>query len=301
MQHAVDGADFEHVQLAEGRFQGTLGCAHLERSGLDWGSYNLPLLARGTMPPDRVTLGFIVPGGGGDIFNGFRVSHFAPVAMSEGSELHFQLSRATQWTALQVSRDDIERMGLMLPTPCSAVVEAEHRERILIRDSIARAIAWLKNIERDSDTILDRKALGIEIQENLLAAFARALEPDRLSFARCTPHRAARLRIVRTAQEYFDAHLGEPIRIADLCAATHSTIKTLERTFIAMTGTTPKRHLTLMRLAKARRLLQQGASRDTSVAKSATSCGFLHLGRFAAAYRSLYAETPSETLLGKNT
>ena len=58
-------------------------------------------------------------------------------------------------------------------------------------------------------------------------------------------------------------------------------------------GTTPSRLLREIRLDRARALLRSGAV--PSVSAAATSAGFTHLGRFAAAYRARFGELPSTT------
>ncbi len=56
------------------------------------------------------------------------------------------------------------------------------------------------------------------------------------------------------------------------------------------------KYLQQVRLRRARDLLREGSSTQTSVSAVASSLGLPHLGRFAAAYREAFGETPSETL-----
>ncbi|MFO1313053.1 MAG: helix-turn-helix transcriptional regulator [Burkholderiales bacterium] len=100
---------------------------------------------------------------------------------------------------------------------------------------------------------------------------------------------------IRMVEEWIDAHLGEPITLGRLCAVAGVGDRYLESTFRAHRGETPLQFVTARRLARARRsLLESGPGH--SVTQVAHDAGFVHLGRFAARYRSTYCESPSATL-----
>jgi AraC-like DNA-binding protein len=71
--------------------------------------------------------------------------------------------------------------------------------------------------------------------------------------------------------------------------------RTLEKHFRCFVGCAPLEFLRTERLGQARRKLLMAPPR-ASVMEIAADCGLNHLGRFAAAYRDRYGETPSETL-----
>jgi transcriptional regulator GlxA family with amidase domain len=100
-------------------------------------------------------------------------------------------------------------------------------------------------------------------------------------------------RIVRV-QRWIDAHLDQDITLDRLCAVAGIGPRALQRSLLAARGQSPHELVTSRRLAVARRLLESGSSRVV-VSKVALDCGFSHLGRFAAAYRRIYGESPSET------
>src|SRR5690349_13321753 len=102
-------------------------------------------------------------------------------------------------------------------------------------------------------------------------------------------------RAVRRALDLVESEHGRICGPADLARAVGVAPRTLEKHFRRVLGKTPGAVLREARLAHARRELLQGAD-GASITEIAIGCGFGHLGRFAAAYRARYGETPSATL-----
>jgi AraC-like DNA-binding protein len=100
---------------------------------------------------------------------------------------------------------------------------------------------------------------------------------------------------VRTVEAWIDAHLTDAITLGRLCAVAGVGDRYLESAFRAYRGQTPLQFVMARRLAWVRRSLLESGPGE-SVTRLAYDAGFVHLGRFAARYRSTYRELPSETL-----
>jgi AraC-like DNA-binding protein len=87
-----------------------------------------------------------------------------------------------------------------------------------------------------------------------------------------------------------------PWTIAELAAAVTVSARSLHSAFRDLTNTTPMSYLQRLRLERAHKDLLAANPRDTTVSQVAQSWGFLHLSRFAAAYRLRFGESPVETL-----
>lgn len=100
---------------------------------------------------------------------------------------------------------------------------------------------------------------------------------------------------LRQLDDFIEAHLDQPITVADLARAVNSSVRLVQQLFARERGTTPLAHIRRLRLERVRHdLLHPGA--DTRVGQTAARWGFEHPGRFAAAYHQTYGESPSATL-----
>ncbi|MCF2531897.1 AraC family transcriptional regulator [Yinghuangia soli] len=102
---------------------------------------------------------------------------------------------------------------------------------------------------------------------------------------------------LRRALAFCEEHASEPISVADIAAASHMSVRTLQEKFRTHLGVTPLAHLRHVRLAGAHADLlavAEGRSDDT-VTGIALRWGFSHLGRFGSLYRAAYGRLPSQT------
>jgi AraC-like DNA-binding protein len=99
---------------------------------------------------------------------------------------------------------------------------------------------------------------------------------------------------VKRVEDYIRAHAHEPIRIADLVAASGVSARSLYAGFRRFRGIGPNAYLKSVRLEEVRReLANPGAAGVTEIA---VKWGFSHHGEFAADYRKRFGERPSQTL-----
>ena len=109
------------------------------------------------------------------------------------------------------------------------------------------------------------------------------------------PTSLARRRALRLAREAI-AEATEPIStVAELCRLTGEGERTLRYAFCESFGVSPKAYLQARRLNAVRRMLVRGMP-GTVIADVANRQGFWHMGQFAADYRRMFDELPSETL-----
>ena len=108
--------------------------------------------------------------------------------------------------------------------------------------------------------------------------------------------RASRAQIIQRLEEFLRDHRDEPIQVAQLCAVTGVSERSLRNACHAVCGTSPKRYVTRRRMEAVREALATARPGQATVTRIATDYGFFELGRFAATYNALFGERPSETL-----
>ena len=118
--------------------------------------------------------------------------------------------------------------------------------------------------------------------------------------AQCQPESkpqslGSRSRVVRSAVDYILANAHEAVTVADVCAASRVSYRTLDRAFQERFGVSPKECISSVRLQGTRSELKQ-ANSAIAVAEIANRWGFWHLGDFARVYRREFNELPSQTL-----
>lgn len=99
---------------------------------------------------------------------------------------------------------------------------------------------------------------------------------------------------VNKALEVIHGSELESILASELCKYVGCSQRTLEKSFLKRFGVTPKKYIKCLRIAQVRQSL--GAVCGASIIETAGIHGFWHMGQFAADYRSIYGELPSESL-----
>ncbi len=137
-----------------------------------------------------------------------------------------------------------------------------------------------------------RRRAALRAAEALILDLTAALEAADLPPSRT--HAAPEAR-VRLAEEIMRARFDEPLTTAGIAREVGVGARALQAAFHAVHGVTPRAMLAAHRLDRARERLLCGEP-GGSVTDVALACGIAHFGRFAAAYRARFGESPSETL-----
>ena len=111
-------------------------------------------------------------------------------------------------------------------------------------------------------------------------------------------HAPPRPRIVKRVLDQMHDDPSRPWTAGEMAEVAGVSIRRLQEGFRDYVGATPRECLTQMRLARVREDLLRAGDGFT-VTDVAMRWGFMHTGRFAAAYRQKYGESPSETLRGQ--
>jgi AraC-like DNA-binding protein len=97
-------------------------------------------------------------------------------------------------------------------------------------------------------------------------------------------------------EEVLAEHMSEPVHTTELCALIGVTERTLRACCAEFLGMSPIRYVLLRRLSRARIALRDADPDRANLLELVRGFGFAELGRFEAAYRAAFSETPLTTL-----
>lgn len=179
--------------------------------------------------------------------------------------------------------------------PCSfAPLELSPPKRKQIEDLVLRIAGACNDAEKSP--ALSAPAVLKTLEDSILDVFAaEAALPTRGGFPLSKLRHRSLSRVVLQSWELARQLPDENLSIEDLCSATGSSARQVQNAFVEMTGVRPTAFLRAHRLQRARRMLVIGEAQ--SVKEAAYTCGFMDLGRFSAAFRGMFGELPSATLL----
>lgn len=194
-------------------------------------------------------------------------------------------------TALETHLSDLTRTQVTGPVDFGLIIDLTSRAG----RGLLRCLDFVRR-EWDEDGVLaqhggTRRHVEAMIMTNLLMA---ASGPHQNLLRQ--EHTTSRPAALKRALDYIHEHAHELPTLTDLTAAAGVSARTLQLQFLRNLGCTPLQYLRDVRLRAARAELLHPRSADVTVTDVATSWGFYNLGRFSSLYRSVYGETPSETL-----
>lgn len=117
---------------------------------------------------------------------------------------------------------------------------------------------------------------------------------DGVSEPRFDLTQAVRCDIVDRSRELAMRQSDEPVTVLDLCVVLRISRRTLQNSFLSVTGTSPANYLRSVRLAQVRRELQRTSPHALSIREAAAKWGFSGI-HFAADYKRQFGELPSAT------
>jgi AraC family ethanolamine operon transcriptional activator len=290
--------DLRFRQLSRGPFRGRLQFLQLEGVQVLRLSVNRLVHIEGCPPPGSFGCFPVLAANENAVWGGRR--------LKVGQVRVFDLNQTTdhvtapdqyQLMALVVERD-------LFREEVSVLGGFDAEERLVGKEAITTSPAWCRALWSRLVGLLDlaqtRHALrtlwGQLIELKCLRSFAELLaRPDDERTA-CQP--SQRARVVRRAEEYMQAYLGDPLSVLDLCRELDVSERTLHYAFQEVRGLSPMAYFKASRLNAVRQELKAAPAGTTTVREIAQRWGFWHSGEFAADYRRLFGELPSETFNG---
>lgn len=138
--------------------------------------------------------------------------------------------------------------------------------------------------------------LAVQRLEQVLMHSLLFAQPHNHSTLLAIPSPPAGTRPVSRAVELLHGDPAYPWTVTELAAEVSLSVRSLQDGFRRSVGATPMGYLRRLRLEKVHDELAAAEPGTASVTEVAARWGFVHLGRFAAAYRCEFGELPSDTV-----
>jgi AraC family ethanolamine operon transcriptional activator len=288
--------DHRFEQLGQGRFHGRIVFGDFGGVQLLDLEMNLVIRSRGARAPDTFTPSPVMESNAEAFWRGRVLRPGMINVVGPHHEMDHRTSRDYRHTAITVHRDLIERaastligvdLDRLLGGNGAPIVERSRAEAMVVRWRAAMR-SLIANGASGSPAV----PLKVDA-EGLVVDLLRALAAGRITDPfRTTP--SDRRRVVREAEEYARIAPPEAVTVLRLCELTGVSERTLHYAFVEVTGLTPKAYLKTVRLNRARLALRSTAPGRRSIAEVARRHGFFRPGNFAADFRRLFGELPSE-------
>ena len=165
----------------------------------------------------------------------------------------------------------------------------------------ATARAWRTSLDVLLTELIDGSGLlshprAARQLERLVVDGLLLAQPHNYADALTRRERRPRPGPIAAARQLLEERPEEPWSTSSLSAAVHLSVRSLQEGFASQVGVPPMKYLQQVRLRRARELLLEAAPAEATVAAVASGLGLIHRGRFAAAYRRQFGESPAETL-----
>jgi AraC-like DNA-binding protein len=161
--------------------------------------------------------------------------------------------------------------------------------------SWAQMLLTASRLLGDGDSVLRNPLVAAPFAEGMVNGFLQVVHPA-YAQAMASPVNPAPPGAVRTAVDLIEDDPRFPWTTETLAERCYVGMRTLQNGFRRQLATTPMEYVRTVRLREAYRELCEADAHETTVASVAHRWGFTHLGRFAAAYKKMYDESPGHTL-----
>ena len=298
----IQGWKLNWIQLKGGKFRGELLQLGLDNFLLSHGKFNLPFRQQDGVPGDLWTFAILTGASSPARWRNREIFSDTIMVLPPNSEgdvvsrpgydvytLSFPEKVLSDMAQVAGLRDFQSLIGGARTLACDRqkMRELQHKTFQIVRELVyTPPTPTNSRLGQHAEFVISRQ-LVLSLASSRPTAFPKY--PSRM-----------RDRAVRQVIDYIEVNAQEPIHLHDLSLITGASERTLRYGFLERFGVSPKAYLQAFRLNKVRRELRRADPASTKVIDLANHWGFWHMGKFAADYRKLCGELPSQTLNRRN-
>lgn len=281
---------------AQGQFRGKLTRMDLHKLWMRSGETSVPYIMHGAWTNDRCIIHFLA----GEEqtpyhHNGMELSAGSILVNPVGKEF-YRRSTGRRSGSMSLSIEDLASVSRVLTgrelTAPTATKMVRPPAQVMTR--LLRLYDAAEDLAATAPDVLTHPEVARAIEQELIRTMVTCVADGAQVGDDDT--RGYRVPLMRRFEQVLEENRGNPLYVAEICAAIGVAERTLRLHCVAQLGVSPHRYLWLRRMHQVRRALTVADAKATTVTDIATEFGFWELGRFSVAYRKLFGETPSVTL-----
>jgi AraC-like DNA-binding protein len=295
-QSAFRSVDVELFPTAKGKFCAQLTQVSMGKLWVHGAHEDLPRVYIGAVKPHRAAIGFLTRA------NQPAMQHCGMEVLPgdiiiNNTDLIYRRTEANcDWGSMSLPQDDLD-------ATCQAITGHEYARSPLknlvrpVPDLMSRLVKihqMVAQLAKTTPDILCLPEVARALERELILVMIRCLTEGESS--EMTSGGRRHDMIICRFEEFLEANPDQPLYLTEICAAIGVAERTLRAACEEHLGMGPIRYLSLRRMHLVRRALLRADPSTATVTRLATDRGFWELGRFSVAYRTLFGESPSESL-----
>ncbi|CAN5310888.1 helix-turn-helix domain-containing protein [soil metagenome] len=286
-----------YQQISRGTMRSSMAEITVGATHLFWKTLNQQVVQQGCLPAGKLCFAVLARTSGPARMQGREVTDNS-IFVLRGSE-EFVLHRPAQMELLAVTVDERLFVQLLEQQPDAARLQKLLRRTVF--DVAPAALAKLR-AELGAMFVWGTDATEYAWPPRSDLAMEGLIQSALLGILREAGREGGRVRgmsahvLVSECHRLTMARADTPPTIEELCASLRTSRRSLQDSFQKVARTTPVDYLRCMRLNLVRRTLHRTLPHQAGIGDIATHAGFCQLSHFAADYKRLFGELPSQTL-----
>ena len=213
-----------------------------------------------------------------------------------GEPMHQSTPHSFVWNVIALDRLHLEEYGRALSGKAFSLPQEGEILHPSTRDMarLRRLHAQVCRLAETKPRLLAHTEVARAIEQGLIQTLVACLTAT--SRRAKGPTKRRRTDVMNRFEEVLGEHITEPLHISELCELIGVTQRALRSCCSQFLGMSPIRYVLLRRLSRVRVALRDAAPEGTNLSALVRGFGFTQPGRFEAAYRTAFSETPLTTL-----
>jgi len=295
-QSAFRSVDVELFPTAKGKFCAELTQVSMNRLWIHGAHEDLPRVCIGAVKPYGAAIGFLTRANQPAMMHCGMVVSPGEIIVNDTDLMYRRTEANCDWGSMSLSKEDLD-------AACQVVTGHEYAVSPLKRvvrpapelmSRLLKIHEMVGQLAKTTPDMLSLPEVAQALEQELILVMIRCLTESASSETTAGGHRHDM--IVARFEEFLEANPDQPLYLTEICAAIGVAERTLRVACVAHLGMSPIRYLSLRRMHLVRRALLRADPSTATVTRVATDHGFWELGRFSVAYRTLFDESPSESL-----